>query len=131
MERSERRAANYTRALAEVVIESLEGIANERQAHFRSLLHHRRPALLSSLHPEEGCIVSLVNFVGWEVCGVDVRCESGFERRPNSTKAIKLNTAEEDVVFDVLGTASAESILRVADQATGFCQFTSHGVFLG
>jgi hypothetical protein len=48
-------------------------------------------------------VVGLVDLVSGEVNGIDVRAQTGFERRPDVTEAIEINTAEEGVVLDLLG----------------------------
>lgn len=62
-------------------------------------------------------MIGLVDLVRGEVSGIDVGAQTGFERRPDVTEAIEIDTAEEGVVLDLLGARPAKSVLRIADQA--------------
>lgn len=102
-------------ALSEIVVEPLKGVADEGQAHFRRLLEWL--AALASLSLEQSGVISLVDLVNREVGGVNVGSEAGLERCPDSAKAIEIDTSEEGVRFDLMGTATTQTVLGVADEA--------------
>lgn len=99
-------------ALIEVV-ESLECVANERQAHLRGL-DTRRSSCRSSSLLQMGCVVRLVDLVSGEVGGVNVGGKLGFKRCSNPTQAIEVNATEKLVRLDLVGTSSPKTILGVA-----------------
>lgn len=105
--------------LSEVVIKPLKCVANERQAHFRRLLLLLRAnaILLQGLRLEHSCIVSLVNLIRGEVCRINVGSQTRLKRRANATQAVKVDAAEEAVVLDFVGSATAETVLSVANHA--------------
>ena len=78
----------------EVVIEPLERVSNEGQAHLWALLLLNR-ASSGLLSLDQRCVVGLVNLIRGEVGRVDVGSEARLERRPNTAKTVKLDTAEE------------------------------------
>lgn len=103
--------------LSEVVVKSLEGVANEWQAHFRRLLCLGVAVLLDGLSLEYSGIVRLVNFVRREVRCVNIGRQSRLEWRSDAPQAVKVNTTEEGVALELMSAASAKSILRVAHHA--------------
>jgi hypothetical protein len=99
----------------EVVVEALEGVPYERQAHLGTLLHLLR--VIPSLRGLEQCgVVRLVDLVGGEVGRVDVGRQARLERRTDPPQAVELNASEEGVVFDLVRTATAKTIFRVANK---------------
>jgi hypothetical protein len=100
----------------EVVVEPLERVPNERQAHLGALL-----LLLVAVAGLGGAqqrgVVRLVDLVGGEVGRVDVGGQTRLERRADAPQAVKLDAAEEGVVLDLVRAAAAEAVLRVADEA--------------
>lgn len=99
---------------SEVVIEPLECVTDEGQAHlgrFLQLLARRK-----RLRLEHRRIIRLVNFIRGEVRGINGRREARFKWRTDTTQAIELDTSEEGVALDFVRTASAETCLRVADE---------------
>lgn len=104
--------------LSEVVIEPLESVTNKWQAHLGRLLGSCASAVvLDGLGLEQSCVVGLINLVGREVGGVDVGRQARLERSANATQAIKVDTAEERVALELMGTSPSKSVLRVADHA--------------
>lgn len=116
-----RRAASRTRRrpLAEVVVEALEGISDEGQAHLRRLLDRgsASASLLDGLRLEHRRVVGLVDLVGGEVGGVNGGSQARLERSSDAAQAVELDTAEEGVSLDLVRARTAETVLRVADQA--------------
>lgn len=49
-------------------VEALEGIADKRQTQLRSLMS----GLVAGLRSHSGCIVGLINLIGWKICCVDI-----------------------------------------------------------
>lgn len=101
----------------EVVIEPLEGVANERQTHLGRLLHLGAAALLDSLSLEDGGIIRLVDLVCGEVSGIDVGCEPGLERCSDASQAVEVDTTEEGVTLELMRTTPSETVLGVAHHA--------------
>lgn len=91
--------------LSEVVIKSLKGIADERQAHFGRLLG--LATLLQGLRLQNRSIVGLVDFISREVRGVDIGRQPRFEWRPNAAKAVKLDASEKRVALDLMCSTSS------------------------
>lgn len=104
--------------LSEVVIKSLECVADEWQAHLWRLLN--LVALLDSLCLEDSGVIGLINFISREISRVDVGGQARLEGCADTAQAIKLNTAEESMTLDFVGTATAETVLCVTDHAA-FC----------
>lgn len=90
---------------SEVVIEPLECVADEWQAHLRRLVH--RSTRSESLGLENGSIVRLVNLISREVRSIDCRCQPRLERCTNAAEAVEFDATEEWVVLDLMGTASS------------------------
>lgn len=108
---------NSKNPLSEVVIEPLEGVANERKAHLGRLLRCLAIAVLDGLGLEQSRVVSLVNLIGREVSGIDVGCQPGLERSTDAAQAVKVDSTEECVALDFMSTSPSESVLSVADHA--------------
>jgi hypothetical protein len=100
---------------SEVVIETLECVSDERQAHLGRLLGLSTLCHVPSL--EEGGIVGLVDLVGREICGVNVGRQAGLEWRTDSSKAVKLDAMEETVCLELLSATTTQTVLSVANQA--------------
>lgn len=122
----------FVRQLPEVVVESLEGVPNEWQAHLRTLLHlaNLLGSSLDLLGLEKRGVISLVNFVGGEVRGIDVAGQPGLEWSSDASQRVKLDTAEEGVALDLMGTTTAQTVLSVAHKAVQrlVCQILSGDV---
>lgn len=88
------RNANPSDPSPEVVIEPLERVSNEGQAHLGTLLLLNR-ASSSLLSLDQCCVIGLINLIRGEVSRVDVGSQARLERRPNTAKTVKLDTAEE------------------------------------
>lgn len=104
--------------LPEVVVETLEGVPNEWQAHLRALLHlaYLLGSSLDLLGLEQSGVIGLVNFVGGEVRGIDVAGQTRLEWCPDAPQRIELDTAEEGVGLDLVGATTAQTVLGVADE---------------
>jgi hypothetical protein len=105
--------ASYS-VLSEIVIKSLERVANEWQAHFRRLLCLSVTVLLDGLSFEDSGIVRLVNLVGWEVRRVDIRRKARLKWCSDAPQAVKVNASEEGVILEFMRAASSKTVLRVA-----------------
>lgn len=104
------------RSSVKVGLEPFEGITNEWQAHLRCL--RACLASISNIGSLQMCsIICLVDFISWEVGGVNVRLQLRFKWRADTAKLIKLNATEELVVLDLIGTPTTKAVLRIADQA--------------
>lgn len=109
----------------EVVIEPLEGVPNERQAHLGAFVLGGRAGGdggggaggLGGL--EQGGVVGLVDLVGGEVGRVDVGGQARLEGGADPAQAVELDAPKEVVALDLMGSASAETVLRVTDEAGG------------
>lgn len=107
----------------EVVIEPLERVSDEGQAHLGALVlgggarggGRRGAGGLGGL--EQGGVVGLIDLVGGEVGGVDVGCQARLEGGADPAQAVEFDAPEEVVALDLVRTASAEAVLRVADEA--------------
>lgn len=112
-------ASLFVQPLPEVVIEPLEGVSNEWQAHLWALLHpaHLLGSGLDLLGLEQRGVVGLVDLVGGEVGSVDVTGQPGLEWSSDSPQLFKLDTAEEGVALDLMGTTTAQTVLSVAYEA--------------
>lgn len=114
-------AGQATLASSEVVIEPLEGIADEGKAHLGALLLLRRAGTAGAPRrlrgPEQRRIVRLVDLIGGKVCGIDVGRETWFKGCANAPQAVKLDTTEEGVALDLVGPAASQTVFRIADQA--------------
>ena len=114
-------AGQATLASSEVVIEPLEGIADEGKAHLGALILLRRAGTAGAPRrlrgPEQRRIVRLVDLIGGKVRGIDVGRETWFKGCPNAPQAVKLDTTEEGVALDLVGPAASQTVLRIADQA--------------
>lgn len=108
---------NNKNPLSEVVIEPLEGVADERKAHLGRLLGCLAIAVLDGLGLEQSRVVSLVNLIGGEVSGVDVGRQPGLERSADAAQTVKVDSTEECVALDFMSTSPSESVLGVADHA--------------
>lgn len=104
---------HHTPRSPKVVIKPLKRIPNKRQAHLGALLRRHGVPGLRGL--EHGRVVRLVDLVGREVRGIDVRRETRLKGRPDAPQAVELDAAEEMVGLDLMRTAAAEAVLRVAD----------------
>lgn len=114
--------------LSEVVIEPLEGVTNERQAHLGRLLDNGRPSLLDRLRLEQRCVVGLVDLVRGEVCCVDVGCQAGLEGCADATQAVELDAAEEGMTLDLMGATATNSVLAVADETVWRVSYCSYNI---
>lgn len=94
----------------EVGIEPLEGVTNKRQAHLRTLVLLGTLPSTSLLSPQVRGVIRLVNLVGREVGGIDGRGEARLEGGTDPAQAVKLDTPEEGVAFDLVGTATSKTI---------------------
>lgn len=95
----------------EVVIEPLERVPNERQAHLGALVLRGGATGgcggASGLGgPEEGGVVGLVDLISREVRSVDVGGQTRFEGCPDPAQAVELYAPEEVVALDLVGAAS-------------------------
>jgi len=88
---------------ASVVVETLEGISEERQALLKRLFSGSGTTLLHRLLLEDGGVVRLVDLVSREVGCVNVGGETRLERRANAAQAVEVNSTEEGVALDLLG----------------------------
>jgi hypothetical protein len=96
-------------------VESLERIANERQAQLGGIVAR----LITGLCCESlqmSSVVCLINFIRWEVGRINVGRKLGLEWCSNAAQAIKVNTTEELVCFDLISTSPTQTILSVADE---------------
>lgn len=108
----------FARDLSEVVVESLEGISNERQAHLGTLLNDTNGlGGLDLLRLEQSRVVGLIDLVRGEVCRIDVTREAWLERSADASKRVEFDATEEGVALDLVGTAATQTILSVTDQA--------------
>lgn len=106
------------RDLSEVVVESLEGISNERQAHLRALLNDTNGlGRLDLLRLEQSRVVGLIDLVRGEVCRIDVAREAWLERSPDASERVEFDTTEEGVALNLVGAAATQTVLGVTDQA--------------
>lgn len=64
-----------------------------------------------------GSVVGLINLISREVSSINVRGELGLEGGTDTAKSIKFDTTEELVVFDLICTSTAKTVLGVADKA--------------
>lgn len=95
-------------------IETLEGVANERQTEVGIIRLARSLGL--SAHLGRG--VDLRDLIDGEVLSVDAAGELGLERRADLAKTVPVDAAKERVLLQLGGTSHvAESVLRVADEA--------------
>ena len=60
-------------------------------------------------------IISLIDLVRGEVRCIDVASQAGLEWSTDATERVELNTSEEAMALDLVSTATAESVLGVAD----------------
>jgi ferredoxin len=96
-------------------IEAFVSIADERQRHL--CIHII--ALGCGLCAERCSVVRLWNLIDGEILSIDVACESGLKGSTNAPEAVPLNTVEERVRFDFVGTADpAETVVHVADETS-------------
>lgn len=107
------RCKNPVFHLSKVVIESFKGVSNKWQAHLWRLFN--LAALLQCLSFENGSIISLVNLVGREVGGVNVRCQARLEWSSDTTKTVKFDTTEEGMILDFVGTPPSKTVLSVTN----------------
>ena len=118
-------AGQATLASSEVVIESLECVADEGKAHLGALILLRRvgtagaPRRLRGL--EQRRIVRLVDLISGKVRGIDVGGETRLKGRADAPQAVKFDTTEEGVALDLVGAAASQTVLRVANQARARC----------
>jgi hypothetical protein len=107
-----------TGELSEIVIESLERITNEWQAHFWCILASRptgSSGRSSSL--QMSGVVSLVNLISWEVCRINVGRQLGFKWCADAAKSIKFDSTEEFVILDLLSRNSSEAMFGITNKA--------------
>ena len=104
--------------LPEVVIETLESVADERQGHFGRLFDLRgaRAPVLCCLRLEQSGIIRLVNLIGGEVRRVNVGREPGLKGSADTAQAVKVDAPEEVVSLDLVSASAAETVLGVADE---------------
>ena len=108
--------ADWCTGSAEVIIEPLECVSDERETHFRALLHLLgAPGSLLGL--EDSRVVRLIDLVGGEVCRVDGRRKTRLKGSTDPTETFKLDAAEEVVMLDLVGAAATQTVLGVADEA--------------
>lgn len=114
------------RDLSEVVVESLEGISNEGQAHLGTLLHDTYG--LGSLHLlrlKQSRVVGLIDLVRREVCRIDVAREAWLEGSPDASERVEFDATEEGVALDLMSAAATQTVLGVTDQAVEWSAFLS------
>lgn len=63
-------------------------------------------------------VVRLVNFISWEVSGVNIGRQLGLKWCSDTSKGIKLDASEELVAFDLTSTSTAKSVLGIADKTS-------------
>ncbi len=118
-------AGQATLASSEVVIEPLEGVADEGKAHLGALILLRRVGAAGGSRGLRGLeqrrIVRLVDLIRGEVRGIDVGGETRFKGCTNAPQAVKLDTTEEGVALDFVGTTASQTVLRIANQARVRC----------
>lgn len=109
----------FVQHLSEVVVKTLEGVSDEWQAHLRALLHlaHLLGSSLDLLGLEQRGVIGLVDLVGGEVSGVNVAGKPGLEWSADASQLFKLDTAEEGVALDLVGTTTAQTVFSVAYEA--------------
>lgn len=105
-----------TLQLSEVIIEPLERVADEWQAHLGRFLDWAA-AGLQGLSLENRSIVGLVNLIGREVGGVDVRGQARLERSSDAAKTVEFDATEKGVVLDLMRTTTTETVLGITNHA--------------
>lgn len=105
--------------LSEVVVKSLECVADEWEAEFGGLLNDGRIPSSNSLGSEQRCVIRLIDFVRRKVGSINGGGESGFEGGSYSPEAVKFDATEKGVVLDLMGPATSEAVLGITDQAGG------------
>ena len=106
-------------------VEAFVGVADEGQAQLRLLLIGH----VLSLSAKSRGVIGLVDLVGREVGDVDVGAESGLERSADAAQLVPDDTAEEAVLFDLVGTfhgstGVAETVRGVAEKAEALLAIT-------
>ena len=95
-------------------IESLVGVPDERKTHLGSNIF----SCLRGLSTKNGAVVILVDLVDREVLRINIRLQLGLERSTDTAQTVPLNSAEEGVLLDLIGTAdAAKTVLSIADEA--------------
>ena len=106
------------RGLSEVVVESLEGISNEGQAHPGTLLDDPDGlGRLDLLRLKQSRVVGLIDLVRGEVRRIDVAREAWLERSADPSERVEFDATEECVALDLVSTAATQSVLGITDQA--------------
>ena len=73
-------------------------------------------AVASHLGLEQRGIVSLVDFIGREVGGINGRSQARLEGRTDTAQVLELEATEERMCFDLMGTAATETVFGVANE---------------
>lgn len=114
--------AKYTRTRvglsSKVVVETLESITNEWQAHFWCVFSRWPTGSCcgSSGSFQVGGVISLVNLIGWEICRIDIGSKFGLEWRTYTAKSIEFNATEEFVILNLICTTTTETILGITNK---------------
>lgn len=102
----------------EVVVEALERVSNEWQAHLgRLLCLAPRGRGLGLLGLEHSSVVGLIDLVCGEIGSVDSTRKAWLEGSADPAKRVKLNATEEGVALDLVRAATTETILGVDNEA--------------
>jgi hypothetical protein len=64
-----------------------------------------------------GGIVSLINFIGWEVCRINVGSEFRLEWCTNGAEFVKINPTEKLMRLDLVGINSSKAMLGITNKA--------------
>jgi len=102
----------------EVVVETLERITNEWQAHLRRIFTWSSTTCSGrrSSRLQVGGIIGLIDLIRREVGRINIGSEFGLEWCADPAQIFKLDTTEEFVVLDLICPATTKTILSVTNK---------------
>jgi hypothetical protein len=77
-------------------------------------------AVSSHLGFEQRGIVSLVDFISREVCGINGRSQTWLEWCTDTAQVLELDATEKRMCLDLMGTAAAETVFGVANETVDY-----------